>query len=68
MGCSVLLRVGKRRYADRGAKAISEAFATTGRETDSPFEDSVMKALEHTGQLFADDWVGAIELVRWCRR
>jgi very-short-patch-repair endonuclease len=36
-------------YAERGARAIAEAFATTGRETDSPFEDAVMKALEQKG-------------------
>ena len=36
-------------YAERGAKAIAEAFAPTGRGTESPFEDAVKEALEAKG-------------------
>ncbi|WP_407156581.1 DUF3320 domain-containing protein [Bradyrhizobium sp. STM 3557] len=36
-------------FAEQGARAIAEAFAPTGRGTDSPFEDAVMKALEDKG-------------------
>jgi very-short-patch-repair endonuclease len=36
-------------YAERGAKAIAEAFAPTGRATESPFEDAVKAALEGKG-------------------
>jgi very-short-patch-repair endonuclease len=31
------------------ARAIAEAFSPTGRETESPFEDAVMRALEERG-------------------
>ena len=33
-------------YAKHGARAIAEAFALTGRDTESPFEDAVKRALE----------------------
>jgi very-short-patch-repair endonuclease len=36
-------------FAEHGAKAIAEAFSVTGRDTDSPFEDAVMKALQDKG-------------------
>lgn len=36
-------------FAEHGAKAIAEAFSVTGRDTDSPFEDAVMKALQDRG-------------------
>ena len=36
-------------YAERGARAIAEAFAPTGRGTDSPFEDAVKARLEAQG-------------------
>ncbi len=36
-------------YAERGAKAIAEAFAATGQDTESPFEDAVKAALENKG-------------------
>ena len=36
-------------YAERGAKAIAEAFAPTGQPTESPFEDAVKVALESRG-------------------
>ncbi|SEH87233.1 DUF3320 domain-containing protein [Tardiphaga sp. OK245] len=36
-------------FAEHGARAIAEAFSPTGRGTDSPFEDAVMKALENNG-------------------
>ncbi|HEY8356729.1 MAG TPA: DUF3320 domain-containing protein [Ramlibacter sp.] len=36
-------------YAERGARAIAEAFAPTGGETESPFEDAVKDALEKQG-------------------
>lgn len=36
-------------FAEHGAKAIAEAFSVTGRETDSPFEDAVMNALQDKG-------------------
>ena len=36
-------------YAERGAKAIAEAFAPTGGATESPFEDAVKAALEGRG-------------------
>jgi hypothetical protein len=38
-------------FAEQGARAIAEAFSPTGRGTDSPFEDAVMKALENKGWL-----------------
>jgi len=38
-------------FAERGAKAIAEAFAATGGGTESPFEEAVKSALE------ARDWV-----------
>jgi hypothetical protein len=31
-------------FAENGARAIAEAFSPTGRETESPFEDAVMRA------------------------
>ena len=36
-------------FAERGAKAIAEAFAPTGQPTESPFEDAVKAALESRG-------------------
>ncbi|MEX2480465.1 MAG: DUF3320 domain-containing protein, partial [Gammaproteobacteria bacterium] len=36
-------------YAERGARAMAEAFAPTGGETESPFEDAVKEALERKG-------------------
>ncbi|GLK77679.1 hypothetical protein GCM10008171_29330 [Methylopila jiangsuensis] len=36
-------------FADRGARAIAEAFAPTGGETESPFEAAVQTALEARG-------------------
>src|SRR4029077_14222934 len=33
-------------FAKNGARAIAEAFATTGRGTESPFEEAVKDALE----------------------
>jgi very-short-patch-repair endonuclease len=36
-------------FAEHGAKAIAEAFSPTGRNTESPFEDAVMKALQEKG-------------------
>ncbi|OAF16597.1 hypothetical protein AYJ54_05375 [Bradyrhizobium centrolobii] len=33
-------------FAENGAKAIAEAFSPTGRDTESPFEDAVMQALQ----------------------
>ncbi|WFU20729.1 DUF3320 domain-containing protein [Bradyrhizobium sp. CB3481] len=36
-------------FAEHGARAIAEAFSTTGRETESPFEDAVMDALQSRG-------------------
>jgi very-short-patch-repair endonuclease len=36
-------------FADRGARALAEAFAPTGEDTDSPFEDAVKRALEDRG-------------------
>jgi very-short-patch-repair endonuclease len=36
-------------FADRGARALAEAFAPTGKGTDSPFEDAVKRALEDRG-------------------
>jgi very-short-patch-repair endonuclease len=36
-------------FAENGARAIAEAFSLTGRETESPFEDAVMRALEKKG-------------------
>lgn len=36
-------------FAKNGARAIAEAFAATGRGTDSPFEDAVLRALEGKG-------------------
>jgi very-short-patch-repair endonuclease len=36
-------------FAQNGAKAIAEAFAATGRETESPFEEAVKRALEVKG-------------------
>jgi very-short-patch-repair endonuclease len=36
-------------FAEHGARAIAEAFSPTGRETESPFEDAVMRALEDKG-------------------
>jgi very-short-patch-repair endonuclease len=36
-------------FADKGARAIAESFAPTGRGTDSPFEDAVMRALQARG-------------------
>jgi superfamily I DNA and/or RNA helicase len=36
-------------FAEHGARAIAEAFSVTGRETDSPFEDAVMRALQDRG-------------------
>jgi very-short-patch-repair endonuclease len=36
-------------FAEHGARAIAEAFSATGRETDSPFEDAVMRALQDRG-------------------
>lgn len=38
-------------YAERGARAMAEAFAASGTGTESPFEDAVKAALE------ARDWV-----------
>ena len=36
-------------FAEHGARAIAEAFSPTGRATESPFEDAVMRALEDKG-------------------
>ena len=36
-------------FAENGARAIAEAFAPTGRGTESPFEDAVMRALQEKG-------------------
>jgi very-short-patch-repair endonuclease len=36
-------------FAEHGARAIAEAFSPTGRETESPFEDAVMRALQERG-------------------
>jgi very-short-patch-repair endonuclease len=36
-------------FAENGARAIAEAFSPTGRETKSPFEDTVMRALVTKG-------------------
>ena len=36
-------------FAEHGARAIAEAFSPTGRETESPFEDAVMRALRGQG-------------------
>ena len=36
-------------YAERGPRAIAEAFAPTGGTTESPFEDAVKAALEDEG-------------------
>ncbi|KRR22382.1 DUF3320 domain-containing protein [Bradyrhizobium retamae] len=36
-------------FAEHGARAIAEAFSPTGRGTESPFEDAVMRALEDRG-------------------
>ncbi len=36
-------------FAERGPRALAEAFAPTGRDTESPFEDAVKKALESQG-------------------
>jgi hypothetical protein len=36
-------------FAEHGARAIAEAFSPTGRETESPFEDAVKRALEAKG-------------------
>ena len=36
-------------FAKNGARAIAEAFATTGRGTESPFEEAVKDAHEQKG-------------------
>ena len=36
-------------FAERGPKAVAEAFEMTGRPTESPFEDAVKAALERRG-------------------
>jgi hypothetical protein len=36
-------------FAENGARAIAEAFSPTGRGTESPFEDAVMRALQDKG-------------------
>uniref|UniRef100_A0A973WVA5 DUF3320 domain-containing protein n=1 Tax=Bradyrhizobium quebecense TaxID=2748629 RepID=A0A973WVA5_9BRAD len=36
-------------FAESGARAIAEAFSPTGRGTESPFEDAVMRALQEQG-------------------
>ena len=36
-------------FAERGPKAVAEAFELTGRPTESPFEDAVLAALERKG-------------------
>jgi very-short-patch-repair endonuclease len=36
-------------FAERGPRAMAEAFAPTGRDIESPFEDAVKKALENRG-------------------
>lgn len=36
-------------FAERGHRALAEAFAPTGGETESPFEDAVKRALEARG-------------------
>ena len=36
-------------FAENGARAIAETFSPTGRETESPFEDAVMRALQEKG-------------------
>ncbi len=36
-------------FAANGARAIAEAFSPTGRDTESPFEDAVMRALQEKG-------------------
>ena len=36
-------------FAEHGARAIAEAFSPTGRDTESPFEDAVMRALRGQG-------------------
>ena len=36
-------------YADKGQSALAREIAPTGRDTESPFEDAVKKALENCG-------------------
>ena len=36
-------------FAERGPRALAEAFTLTGRDTESPFEDAVKEALEIKG-------------------
>jgi hypothetical protein len=36
-------------FAENGARAIAEAFSPTGRGTESPFEDAVMRGLQDKG-------------------
>lgn len=36
-------------FAERGARALAEAFAATGGGTESPFEDAIKSALENRG-------------------
>ncbi|WFU23718.1 DUF3320 domain-containing protein [Bradyrhizobium sp. CB1717] len=36
-------------FAENGARAIAEAFSPTGGDTESPFEDAVMRALQERG-------------------
>ncbi len=36
-------------FADRGARAIAESFAPTGRDVEAPFEHAVKRALEAKG-------------------
>jgi len=36
-------------FAERGARAIAEAFAPTGGDTESPFEEAVKRGLEEKG-------------------
>ncbi|WP_342740060.1 DUF3320 domain-containing protein [Bradyrhizobium sp. B117] len=36
-------------FAENGARAIAEAFSPTGRGTESPFEEAVMRALQDRG-------------------
>ncbi|WIW45412.1 DUF3320 domain-containing protein [Bradyrhizobium sp. 62B] len=36
-------------FSEHGARAIAEAFSATGRETESPFEDAVLRSLQQRG-------------------
>ncbi len=43
-------------YAERGPRALAEAAAPLDRDTDSPFEDAVRKALEERGWVVHPVW------------